>query len=250
MKKDWILDEKILHGIEGKALFYPCSGNDLLVPIEIFSPYVTDFWFIDRGYFSPGHQDTRFYGADVSADKQPPVLLSDNRYKFLNKVIEGPPSWDPYKMDIEPCVLCETYLHIQTGREIRVHRRRGYGFSAIRNETAIGKLGVFFYRGDSQGDGGSGNLWLSKEHLNEVLERLVNGGLLALDGSDGSPWGRGGEISKYAWKSPSQRPSELIKSMTAFQDNKGRRFACVGYAGNRYGPTMIWQVHRGNSRFL
>ena len=31
--------------------------------------------------------------------------------------------------------------------------------------------------------------------------------------------------------------------MTAFQDNKGRRFTCVGYAGKKYGPTMIWQVH-------
>ena len=176
MKKDcWILDEEKLRGVDGQALFYPCSGNDLRVPIEIFSPYVTDFWFVDRGYFSPGHQDTKSYGADIPADKQRHLLETDKRYKFLNKNIQGPPSWNPNEKNIEPCILSETYCHIQTGKEIRVHRRRGYGRSAFRNEPAIDKLGVFFYRRDSQGEGGSGNHWLRREHLDEVLDRLVDG---------------------------------------------------------------------------
>jgi len=62
MKERLILGKDELESIRDSTLFYPCSGNDLLVPIELFSPYVTDFWFVDRGYFSPGHHGTKHYG--------------------------------------------------------------------------------------------------------------------------------------------------------------------------------------------
>jgi hypothetical protein len=58
-------------------LFYPGSGNDLLVPIQLFSPFVTDFWFVDKGYFSPGHQDTHYDGLDIPATMQRPLLADD-----------------------------------------------------------------------------------------------------------------------------------------------------------------------------
>jgi len=246
---DWILHEEKLERVKDLSLFYPCSGYDIYTPIEIFSPYITDFWFVDRGYFSSGHQDTAGLGWDIPADRQSPVLSADKRYKFLGRKIKGSPNWDPENKDIEPCVSSETYCHIQSGREIRVHRRRGYGFSAFRNEQSIGKLGVFFYRGDSSGEGGSGNLWLGEDHLEEVFSKLIDGGLLVLDGSDGSPMKREkigiySEICKYAWQNTSLTPEELIASMKSVTDGKGRNYHCVGYAGKRYGPTMIWQVYK------
>lgn len=248
--QDWILDKKRLEGVKDLSLFYPCSGYDIFTPIEIFSPYITDFWFVDRGYFSSGHQDTGSYGWDIPADRQSPVLGADKRYKFLGRKIIGSPDWDFNNMEIEPCVLSETYCHIQSNREIRVHRRRGYGFSAFRNEQAIGTLGVFFYRGDSSGEVGSGNRWLGEDHLEEVFSKLINGGLLVLDGSDGSPLKREkigiySEICKYSWTDDiSMTPEELIAGMKVFTDGKGRNYHCVGYAGKGYGPTMIWQVHK------
>jgi hypothetical protein len=45
------LDKEILERINNSKLFYPCSGDDWEIPIELFSPYVTDFWFVDKGYF-------------------------------------------------------------------------------------------------------------------------------------------------------------------------------------------------------
>ena len=169
MKGHFVLGKEQLERVKDSALFYPCSGNDLLTPIELFSPYVTDFWFVDRGYFSPGHQDTKFYGFDVSANKQRSVLEENSRYELLAKEVVGPPTWSPENRDITPCILTKTYRHIQTEREIKIRRRRGYGYSAFRSE--INALGVFFYRGDSHGEGGSGNLWLKDEHIDEICNK-------------------------------------------------------------------------------
>ena len=242
-----ILNTKYLEKIKDTKLFYPCSGNDLHVPIELFSPYVTDFLFVDRGFFSPRHRDTVHYGFDAPADKQRPVLDGDTRYVLKKTKINGPPYWPREKRDIIPCILSETYMHRASDREVRIHRRRGYGFSALRTENWIEALGVFFYRGDSQGEGGSGNHWLRGEHLEEVLTKLIPGGLLVLDGSDGSPYKRRTgiyrELCKYTHNAPPQSPEELIASMNEITDEKGRHYNCVGYAGERYGPTMIWQVH-------
>jgi hypothetical protein len=253
MKESLILDREVLERISNSKLFYPCSGNDLQTPIKLFSPYVTDFWFVDRGYFSRGHSSIKNDGLDAPADKQRPVLEGDGQYRLLNTEIDGPPNWHSRDVDITPCILSETYRHIQTNREVTIHRRRGYGFSALRKEKGIDKLGVFFYRGDSAGEGGSGNLWLKPDHLDEVCNKLFDGGLIVSDGSDGTMYYRNGGIYKELWKyrqrnyNPkklSKCPEELIKNMKSFTDIKGRRFSCIGYAGRKYAPTMIWQVHK------
>ncbi len=248
MIKQVLIEKEQLEKVQDTALFYPCSGSDYLVPIEIFSPYVTDFWFVDRGYFSKGRP----------ADKAPPVLGNDARYELLSKKIAGPsicPSSSHDIHDITPCVLTECYRYFENDKIIRIHRRRGYGFSALRTEAAIGTIGVFFYRGDSQGEGGSGNWWLEQEHLDEVFAKLIDGGLLVLDGSDGKPcirkYGIYKEICKYAWNtSIALTPKKLVDSMKVVTDHKKREYRCVGHAGMRYGPTMIWQVRQSAAEAL
>ncbi len=248
MQGGYLLGSEQLEKVKDTALYYPCSGNDLRTPIEIFSPYVTDFWFVDRGYFSTGHQDTQRYGFDLPADQQPAVLAGDERYQFLGRDIRGPSDWPSRNPKIKPCVLTEAYRHVATGREIRIHRRRGYGYSGFRKEIVPGTLGVFLSRGDSQGEGGSGNTWLNPEHIDEVCQKLVDGGLMALDGSDGCRWVRryetGGVYREFFGRAQevSDIAEELIRSRHSFADKAGRWFDCVGYAGRRYGPTMIWQV--------
>ena len=243
-----ILGREYLERVKDSVLYYPCSGNDLRVPIEMFSPYVTDFWFVDRGYFSSGHHDTRSYRYDLPADRQPGVLVHDDRYQLLDTEIRGPCNWSPRDPDIVPCVLSERYLHIESAREIRIHRRRGYGVSGFRKEIEAGKLGVFFYRGDSQGEGGSGNLWLSGRRIAEVCDKLIEGGLLVLDGSDGCRWRRtfekGGVYKEFFQRQHEveRDPALLMASRRGFWDEAGRRFDCVGYAGMRYGPTMVWRL--------
>lgn len=246
-REHYVLCRNVLPYIENTALFYPCSGNDLVVPIQLFAPSVTDFWFVDHGYFSSDHHDTKDYGFDKPADKQKPLLEADSNYRLIGKpTIAGPPNWDSNDRDIEPCVLTETYLHIASERCFRIHRRRGYGFSALRKE--ITSLGVFFYRGDSEGEGGSGNLWLASDHISDVLKKLVDGGLIVTDGSQhGRTHAKNyakeyEELWKYRKCSMDVKEIKKIIESARFTDEEGRTFTCVGYAGHRYGPTLIWQV--------
>ncbi len=71
--------------LDGKSLFYPCSGSDLMTPIRLFAPHVTCFWFVDIGYFSPGHQNTGFCGMDRPADQVDPTLASEPDYELLDE---------------------------------------------------------------------------------------------------------------------------------------------------------------------
>ena len=239
-----MLTEDVLSTISGSTLFYPCSGTDLLVPVRIFSPFVTNFWFVDRSYFSPGSQDFRRGSAfDAPADMAAPVLQNDRHYRLLEMTPRGPVSWDPSDPEIDPCVLSERYQHIPSGEYICIRRRRGYGFSAFRTEN-MHPLGVFFYRGDSAGEGGSGNLWLARDHLDEVCDKLIDGGLIVTDGCNhGHPHGHQYE---ELWKFE-QDPGDardIVKSAKPFTDRRKRSFTCIGCAGRRYGPALIWQVRK------
>lgn len=105
MKEKFILEKGVLSEINDTVLFYPSSGNDLITPIKIFSPFVTEFWFVDKGYFVSGNQDTRIHGLDAPADKQEPLLGSNKAYKLVDTQISGAVNWPRYDRDIEPCIL-------------------------------------------------------------------------------------------------------------------------------------------------
>jgi hypothetical protein len=242
-----VLPPDFLEKVKDTALFYPCSGNDLMLPIQLFSPYVTDFWFVDRGYFRPGHCDTKQYGYDVSADTLAPILSGNENYELKSKSIDGPVTCDAFNPEIEACVLSEVYRHKESNREIRIHRRRGYGFSAFKN--VIHAFGVFFYRGDSQGDGGSGNYWFAPEHFESVLAKLVDGGLIVTDGSKNDHSTAYSEFSKkyFTEEECGLSPHELIKTYSIFKDSINNKFTCVGYVGHRYGPTLVWQVNKSTN---
>lgn len=220
------------------ALFYPCSGADLIAPIMMFEPFIKDFWFVDKAYFSPRHQNTRHLGLDVDAHDLPPILKDEDAYERISKTIEGPPSWERSNLDIEPCVLTEGYIHTLRKNTFNVNLRRGYGVSALR--TDIPRISVFYYRGDSEGEGGSGTQWLNSLHFSDVLRKMHSGGLIVTDGSQtcGSK-----QYAKFATFSRSSSGYEtFIENRETFYDLQGNKFECVGFAGHRYGPTLIWQL--------
>ena len=249
MENKVILESSLLDAVKGATLFYPCSGMDLFTPVEIFSSHIDDFWLVDRGYFAPGHQDTRGSGYDAPADEQPPVLKGKSDYEFIEKSIEGPPSWNWHDRDIEPCLVTEKYLHRPTESHITVRRRRGYGYSAFRKEKDISPLGVFFYRGDSMGEGGSGNIWFTKEHLAEICYKLVDKGLIVTD-SCGSIYrgikGNWGCFDLGAYSRPdSMTPDYILEEAKKRSFSQvGCQFNCVGYLGHWRGPTLVWQVKK------
>ena len=237
------LDRSILEHLDGTTLFYPCSGDDLLLPIATFSPFVSDFWFVDIAYFRR-----------CPPEKQPPLLSEKDGYTLLDKQIRLPnipeEDWqedDKYRGN-PPSILVENYRHLESEPVIRVHRHRRRGPSALRTE--IYRLGVFFYRGDSE-EGGSRTLWLTVHPrqrrqwlLHEVLGKLIDGGLIVTDGAMCK-----GEDNPYrAFRrlhcNRDVSDAEAVALVQPFEDEKGRLFAYIGCLGqhHHYGPAMVWKM--------
>lgn len=220
------------------VLFYPCSGNDIIEPVEMFSMHTPDFWFVDRGYFRPGHQDTIRFGLDLDANEIQPILGTSSLYRRISKNVLGPASSSRFSHNIEPCVVTERYRNLISNTKFNIHLRNGYGVSALRKD--IPKISIFFYRGDSEGEGGSGTQWLNSTHFDLVIKKMLNHGLIVTDGSQSCG------SKQYAKFSTFHRKSEgyeaYIYNQETFFDNQGNMFECIGYAGNRYGPTLIWKL--------
>ena len=275
-KKEYLVPHADLSAIDGKMLYYPCSGGDLRVPIEMFAPKITTFLFVDRGYFCPGHQDTRLLKErlDRSAEDTPPLLEENPKYELISKRIVGKPTLNKRYSEhsFEPCHLYEYYRHLPTRREITVIRKRGFGRFTFREE--VEDIGVFFHRGDSQGEGGSDDNWLAPYWIGMILGKLVDGGLIVTDGSNHGSYPPKGyrrryrDLVKYHNMNRDQRnrltvePHEDVNRSFEFEvepPNNNREFInfehqksaeigsryifnCVGYAGWRYGPTFVWQT--------
>jgi hypothetical protein len=204
---------------------------------------VDEFWFVDTGYF--GRQ---------SPDRTP-SLLRGAEWRLLEAVTLLPDlpesAWNTdWATGCQPLYIRrETYRNYPTGVTITVNRHRRRGPSALRKE--ITSLDVFFYRGDSD-DGGSGTNWLSaaprwfRHHRRplfyEVLDKLVDGGLVVTDGSMGDDYANNPYRGLRQVKAACTCGPEIVAQVAPFTDLRGNRFECVGFAGQRYGPTLIWQV--------
>ncbi len=259
----------ILDHVAGGTLFYPGSGADWAVPVALFAPLVSDFWFVDRGYFIPGHEDTREDRLDRPPAESPPLLLDHPAYVLRHRSIERPwlqPGYcsggPHFRSDLDawrhpeaseavrdraaPLILTEHYQHEASGRNIRLHRCRGDALAYFEGQPRLTHLSVFFYRGDSAGEGGSGIRWLSPKLEAAVLQRLKPGGLFVSDGSDGAMCPdecpsifRRGQRTRI---NPARDIARVVAAIKPIQTEQGMRLRCVGYAGERYGSTLVWQT--------
>jgi hypothetical protein len=212
---------EVLEQLQAGNLFYPSSGSDLATPIEVFSTWLSDFWFVDSAY--TGKPLLR---------ENPHYQLIDSQYKSL----QGTTMKRGTQFEVE--VYHETYERKQDQRRITIHQCRGRGYDAFRIflKSRGASLSVFFYRGDSQGEGGSGFYWLKNDRLRNVLEVLEDGGLIVSDGSNAicqlSTFHRCTDLGRMVL--------EKVQPFTF----ANRRFECIGYLGERYGPTLVWQVKK------
>lgn len=213
------LDEVAGKKLTGGSLFYPCAGKDTEVPIRWFSPWVRDFWFVDINY-DLGDQFSNEY------------LLEESTYELLTGTTLRK------KQPFEVAIRHETYRW-SDGKPLTIHRCRGRGYDTFRVafKDLDRRIAVFFYRGDTGaiGEGSSGFRWLKRKRLRNVLERFDADGIVVSDGSNAVNQfrRRRGLQGEVAWD-----PDSLAFSKISHQ------FHVVGYLGQRYGPTIAWQVTR------
>lgn len=240
---------EIPHG----ALFYPCCGHDLRMPIELFVDSIEEFHFVDC-YFMPGFgrnwsdgelvparsgdavvlpEDMVLHVSDAAMTDQP--VDDSTKEKFLH-----PDQWKRISDTETPRVHFQRWTVATTPpREIAIYRHWEDGLSTFRK---LDTISVFFLRRDSMGEGGSGQMWFQEKLLALILEKLVDGGLLVTDGSgrpddfpnyDRLPWS-----SLWRNRAKSADKDQLPGDFACF----GRRFKCIGYCGEGYGPVYAWQV--------
>jgi hypothetical protein len=195
------IDPVILAPIHDKALFYPCCGNDLELPVRLFATAISDFYFVD------------IKKAGRPSLHEIAVLKS----KKSNNTDE--------------------FEHNASRRVFRVHRLQQRAEDFLDH---LPKLGVLFFRGDNphDGEGSSGALWLGGELFRCILDLLVPGAIVATDGSNSDPIGPVG-LSKFYHDNNIGKKAKSIADPFKYG---GRSFKCIGYAGEKYGPTLIWHV--------
>ncbi len=203
-----------------RRLFYPSAGDDLLDPIKTFLPHVDDFWFVDITY-----------GLRSNALTEPSYQCVD----VSNEVLRGVTI--KRKLDFRIRVQTERYAHVPTGRRFTVNMCKGRGYNAFR--VAIrdrGKrLSVFYYRGDSMGEGGSGFYWLRKGAVARiVLAQLDPCAVVVSDGSNAMS-----QFSRY--RRNLALGADAVAKCKSFEYG-GRRLECIDYLGQRNGSTLAWRV--------
>ncbi len=235
-------DTNELTGLNNRVFFYPCSAEDIEIPVLLLTPWIDTFWFVDTCYFS------RKNPSDC-----PPALENHKLFDLYDKEIHiadlPKEDWekDTRYQGIPPFILKEHYVHLPTRKMITVIRHRRRGPSALRNE--ITNLGVFFYRGDSPE--GSGTMWLTawKKPLNKgtalpllITEKLVDGGYIITDGSMCEQVGNPYSFFRSAAVEINQTGT-LEK--TSILDPFGNTFKYTGvvdYRNNR--ATISWKIHK------
>lgn len=223
------LPDEVLEHLQAGTLFYPSAGCDISTPIEVFSSWLSEFWFVDTEYTG-----------------RRPLLENNTDYELVGNQKESVSGetlvkHKPFKIE----VYQETYERKRDQRRITVYQCKGRGYDTFRTLLKSRKiqLSVFFYRGDSSGGGGSGFYWLRKARLKNILEVLEDYGLIVSDGSNGTRRSNATrELSTFHHRL-GVAGNVAQERVQPFTFAKGR-FECIGYLDEKYGPTLVWQVKR------
>lgn len=213
------------------ALFYPCAGSDTFLPISLFLDSLEEFHFVDN-------KKVELPCLECQGDERP--RNSSRRGYFTQEIVSAvqdinlsktcSPIEYSYDHEIEETVWKGTY---GDQRYIKLFAHRSDNVVAIES---VDKLAVFYYCGDSLGEGGSGQCWLGDQLFSKVLGKLVVGGLVITDGSNRSLI-RGENPWNTIW---SERGLDEDKPRSF--NYLGRDFTLIGSVGRRYGNIYAWQV--------
>lgn len=237
-----------------KMFFYPCAGADWKSVLRYLHEFASEFWFVDKGDEQTAGEGGLYCDLKRMPTQSIRALLPD--YKEVESRIDGTErSQITERKDekgrtyrhVEPGALIQIFEHTRTKRQIKVIRKRGFGQTTL-HEFGQNSIGIFMHRGDSDGEGGSNIRFFNnmESHYQpianlyeQLCNRIVDGGLIITDGSNCD--------LKQLRRDP--RTSDEVTTQQAFEHAKDfvhgpLKWHCVGHLDKRYGPTLIWQVHK------
>ncbi len=229
-------------------LYYPCCGNDTFEPIRLFLNKVDQFHFADNINIGlpavEGQGDRRritsIFNRGESFNGREEGRLPIKPHWFVEKssmqhidvnqeTLElAKTLTDHVHLPKNPGIYRETWGNSRDGSKTEVICHRNDGVLTL---CSLDNLSVFFYRGDSMGEGGSGQWWLGPKMFNFVLDKLLDGGLIITDGSNPDP-----QFRRVEWASLWSEKNDFVYRV--------RTFKCLGQlpAINRRRGTYVWQV--------
>jgi hypothetical protein len=224
----------------GKLLFHPCCGNDIGTPLDQFIDQVDVFIFVDAlrlPRWSAEHggqrQDSRTLLWKLGFRSTSNEVFGDRQLKpqilFTVAPDNGEPMLDPFALEAQSCIVKSTFTSMD-GRTITIVRKRGCGLTTLQD---IEKLDVFYYSGDSSGEGGS-NLPLMRQPDLYWLPKMTEPGKVVTDGSNCSRTGLG------RWLNTPEEDEETYSGETF--SGWGRKFTCHRKIGYRNGPVLEWNI--------
>ena len=139
-------------------------------------------------------------------------------------------------MPKSPGIYQESWGNSRDGSKTEVICHRN---DAVITLTSLDKLSVFFYRGDSIGESGSGQWWLGPKLFNFMLDKLLDGGLIITDGSNPEPQRFRNNLE---WSLLNVEWSALWNEKIDFV-YRDRTFKCLGQiTTDRRRASYVWQV--------
>lgn len=223
---EFYIENEWLESIHGLEYFYPAAGSDITDSLVVFSPIVSRMVFNDYQEIRLSWvSQARELGMEVDRPDVTEQMQSPARRTRVVKAANGN--------------LCEILITKAFGQEV------------LLNEFADGKIGVFFHRWDSIGEGGSNlRLWDDKlesrpvfgpevSGINSILARkLADRALVVTDGSL-MPF----EFTQFrASNQSSQSFFEESKSQT--HEAGGFQWHAVGWLGGLQRSAIVWGVSK------
>ena len=225
-------DSALLRDLPGRIFLYPCAGKDWSQAVQVFGEGLDELRFVDINYQfrTPAPIEVDGWSSIAGAESLSGPAIA-------NMTTRADSSGRRYR-NIDPAWFSEMYRHQGGGQTVRITRRRGFGQYAL-HELPDASLGVFFHRGDSDGEGGSGTWFLANKKrshpplsmLFDVLKRkLAYPALIASDGSN---------TTVKALRDTAQEKAGPPDTFVAM----GLRWQDVGHMlGKHSRLTVIWKV--------
>lgn len=223
---------RLIFNLAPGVLFYPSCGQDSEVPIKLFLDAVTEYHFVDHYIITPLPLSVRgdrriINGTDYAIERtlhsEPNEEQQDQRVRFIN----GPAN--------EEKRFHETWSFTsgENKHQVEMFRHHADNLEVFKQ---LDKIAVFFYRGDSPGEGGSGQMWMGTELFPLVVEKLAAKAIIATDGNNYSESQLRVELPWQAMLN--NYPKD--KDRDFFYQN--RQFLYIGSIAGPQRDTGIWLV--------
>lgn len=195
-KFDVILPEGIL--------YYPCTGKDTKLPIDLFGELVNEVHFADINKITLPYVEccvTKKCKANGSWQR---VECNDREEErkllgtYTTEVVKEAQT-DKVKRNLDIGKIFKERFGSNVGdiriadvketekwklindKEVKIVQ---HYLDGILTLLLLDKISVFFYRRDSRDYDGSNQLWFSQDIFDKLIDKLVNGAIIATDGSN------------------------------------------------------------------